>query len=410
MDNIAAHLADPGRDEDAAQEPEGGEAHRRALWLTRGVLREFAAIEADLAPFLRRPPPPRIRALLLVAAFEIAQRDPEERAPVVHFAVEAAKQTGARGQTGFVNAVLRRLAALPPQPAMERARRCHPDWLVHRWEKAFGAETTGALLLWNQQPPPVYLHVDKSGGDSPGSATAWPGFRRIEGSRDRRGALKLVDQGRAYFQDPLTLHPGDLLDPLPPDTQVLDLCAAPGGKTWDLLRRSPTTPASVVMIDLAGPRFKRMRANAAAWDDPRVRCAAADAAALTPAQLTAQGLPSAYDAVILDVPCSNTGVLRRRPDAKTRLARAGPATLDSVIALQACLLDRALALLRPGGRLVYSTCSIEAEENRAQIDACLRRHPHTRLLRARESFPWTDGHDGGAAFLLTVRKPPNQSA
>ncbi len=407
---IAARLADPAGTDEAAAEPAEDESHRRALWLTRGVLREFAAIEADLAPFLRSAPPPRVRALLMVAAYEIAQRAPEERPPVVHFAVEAAKQSGARGQAGFVNAVLRRVAALPPEPAAERARRCHPEWLVRRWESAFGAEPTDALLLWNQQAPPVYLHLADTVEDPPGEATAWPGFRRVEGSDDRQKALNLVAEGRAYFQDPLTRHPADLLDPLPPDARVLDLCAAPGGKTWDLLRRSPATPATVVMVDLTGSRFERMRTNATAWNDPRARCIAADAATLSPAQLGAQSLPAAYDAVVLDAPCSNTGVLRRRPDAKTRLARSGPAALDSVIALQARLLDSALALLRPGGRLVYSTCSLEAEENRGQIDAFLRRHPHARLLRARESFPWADGHDGGAAFLLTVAKPPHHSS
>ncbi len=407
---IAARLAESGANREPADEAGEGGAHRRALWLTQGVLREFAAIEADLAPFLRRPPPTRIRALLMVAAFEITQRLPEERPPVVHFAVDMAKRIGARGQTGFVNAVLRRVAALPRRPAAERARQCHPDWLLQRWESAFGRESTEALLLWNQQPPPVYLHVDETAKELPGESTAWPGFRRIKGDSDRPGALKLVKDGRAYFQDPLTRHPGDLLDSLPPEARALDLCAAPGGKTWDLLRRSSVSPASVVMVDLPGARFERMQANAAVWNDRRVHCVADDAAALTPEKLCKQGLPAAYDAVVLDAPCSNTGVLRRRPDAKTRLARSGPVALERVIALQARLLDRALTFLRPGGHLVYSTCSIEAEENGGQIDAFLRRHPHARLLRARESFPWADGHDGGAAFLLTVAETLGHSA
>lgn len=411
MATVSAYLRNPSGFETTPEAPlaTGREDARRSLWLTRGVFREFLAIEADLAPLMRRAPRPKIHALLLVAAYEIAQRGPDDRPPVVHFAVEACKHLGESARSGFVNAVLRRIAAMPPEAPADRARRCHPSWLTRRWEAAFGAEATNALLLWNQDPAPVYLHVRGDEPDPPGGETPWPGFRRIEGASRRDAALNLLASGRAYFQDPLTRHPAELLGSLSSPADVLDLCAAPGGKTWDLLRRFTENRGRFVMVDLPGPRFSRMCANAAAWKDPRVHCLAADATALDASTLEGTGLPRRFDVVLLDAPCSNTGVLRRRPDAKVRLARAGEKAVQAVVHTQARLLDKAVRLLRPGGRLVYSTCSLEAEENRAQIDALTQRQPAVRPLAEKESLPWRDGHDGGAAFLLTVAPPKNHS-
>ncbi len=379
--------------------------HRRASWLAWGVLREFTAIDADLAKLISAVPKPATRALLMVGAFELNSRSPEERPPVVHFAVEVAKRRLRRGDIGLVNAVLRKLATKFPEDPARRAERVHPRWLLERWQETFGPKATGKLLKWNQEPPPVYLHVadDPPTPEAVGEATAWNGFRAVAGEADWRQAGRLLADGRGYIQDPLARHPGDLLaDRIASGSTLLDLCAAPGGKSWDVLRRCGDRIRQSVLVDLPGVRFALMEQNIATWKHPGITGLAADVATLEADALQKADLPPLYDIVLLDAPCSNTGVLRRRPDAKIRLAKSGPSALTAAVALQARLLDRAARFTRPGGLLLYSTCSIEPEENLQQIKAFLQRHPTAQLLDAKESFPWTDQHDGGGAFLLTV--------
>src|SRR5690606_2602894 len=147
--------------------------------------------------------------------------------------------------------------------------------------------------------------------------------------------------------------------------RVLDLCSAPGGKTLQLAGR--VGPEDVVVaVDLPGPRLERLRKNLSRYPQIKVKAVGAAVTRLVPEDLVAQEAPAAYDAVLIDVPCSNTGVLRHRVDAKWRLK---PSDLEALPRLQLALLRRAAACVRPGGRMVYSTCSLEAEENEDVIAA-----------------------------------------
>jgi 16S rRNA (cytosine967-C5)-methyltransferase len=157
----------------------------------------------------------------------------------------------------------------------------------------------------------------------------------------------------------------------------------------------------IVAVDLPGTRIERLRENLASLAGSGIDCSLheADVLTLTEADLCTAGLPATYDAVMLDAPCSNTGVIQRRTDVKWRLS---PKDIATCAALQLDLLQAAAAFVRPGGRLVYSTCSIEQAENREVVNAFLQTGTGAgfELSKAQTSYPWESGHDGAGAFLL----------
>jgi 16S rRNA (cytosine967-C5)-methyltransferase len=193
----------------------------------------------------------------------------------------------------------------------------------------------------------------------------------------------------------------ELLAPSPGST-ALDLCAAPGGKS--LLLAAMVGPGGcVVSVDQPGARIARLELNAARHRaanpaGARIEIVAADVLALDAATLAVRSLPAQFDAVMLDAPCSNTGVLRHRVDARWRLQPGDPAAQAET---QLKLLRAAAAFVAPGGRLVYSTCSLEPEENAGVIEAFLAgAGTDFTLERSIEHRPWETGHDGAGVFLL----------
>ena len=205
-----------------------------------------------------------------------------------------------------------------------------------------------------------------------------------------------VDQAEGYaegafiVQDPGTRLAVELLDPHPGEN-ILDACAAPGGKTAQIAWRG----ARVTACEVNPKRRRRLEANLARLGlDGKVSVAGE----IAPAQ-TAEG-PRPFDKVLVDAPCSNTGVLRRRPDARWNWSEE---KLRMLVRLQAQILDQAARLVAPGGCLVYSTCSNEPEENADQIAAFLARNPGFELVESRESIPCETGYDGAFASLLRRR-------
>ncbi len=366
----------------------------RQHWLVMEVFRQWLVIEALLAPHLQRPPRPQAINLLRLAVAELLAREAACHPRIVHHAGEVAHRLGlSRAEAGFVNAVLRAVLRAGWGPAESRLEASHPDWLRRRWERQFGREAMRALLRWNQAVPQLTFRA----AEPPPYAepTPWAGFYTI-----RKGAMPaaLADArgGRIYLQDPFTRVPVELLQIKPGET-VLDLCAAPGGKSRQLAERLAGT-GRLVAVDRPGPRLQRLRANLAHAPAGRVEVVACAVAELE-AALAPLGLqPGACDAVLIDVPCSNTGVMQKRPDVKLRLREAD---IPRLAAQQLALLEAAARWPRPGGCLVYSTCSLEQEENAGVIEAFLRGRPDWRLQQARISLPWECGHDGGGAFLLT---------
>ncbi len=192
--------------------------------------------------------------------------------------------------------------------------------------------------------------------------------------------------------------PVQLLNPIRGEN-VLDLCASPGGKSVLIAEHVQGSSSLLVSLDRPGSRMPRLHRNLAGIKDLRFRVVESDLLDANPETFEAQSLPGFYDAVLIDVPCSNTGVLRRRPDAKWRLV---PGQIRACADLQSKLLHRASDFVRAGGRLVYSTCSIEPEENEGVVESFLKRKAGDfKLIDCSLSKPWEREHDGGAAFLLS---------
>ena len=303
---------------------------------------------------------PEIRQHLRVALFQIRHLDKIPRHAAVNEAVELAKGVS-RKSAGFVNAVLRKAADLE-LPDTIGVRTSHPDWLIERWRKRFKPKELEAILAADNAILPVTVRLKA------GPAEA------IEG--DPADDPRFAEGGLAV-QDETSMKVAPMLDPKP-DEKVLDLCAAPGGKTTHLAELMGGK-GRVVAVDLPD-RIGLVAESAARLRLENIECVAGDGAAIA--------FPEPFDAVLVDAPCSNTGVLARRPDVRWRLREKD---IAGAVGLQRRLLENAARLLRPGGRLVYSTCSLEPEENRVDL-------PGVRVIKEELTLP-TDRHSGGYQAL-----------
>lgn len=387
-----------------------GAERARCQHLVFGVVRHFGRIEAALGRLIAHPPRFATRAVLFVAGFELidAQTETSEDgrvAKIVHHAVEQTKRLASPAEARLVNAVVRKLAgalAVSPPPKLAPAEALaeyfsHPDWLVRSWLAQFGAEATRKLLEWNQQPAPVYARWRGGEGAPPEwfKPTTWPGFYEIPAGRWSE-VEPLLRTGAIYLQDPATRLAVELLAPKETEV-VLDGCAAPGGKS--LLIADALQRGKVIAMDLPGARITRLAENLSRVPQTvGVALVQADLRESPAAALREHGLPTEFKAVLLDVPCSNTGVMRHRVDVKWRLQ---PGDFKKHPRQQRALLAAAARLVSRGGRLVYSTCSIDEEENEHVVREFLAdRHGQWSLEAKAISRPWDTGHDGAGAFLL----------
>ncbi len=335
----------------------------RARTLATSVLRHLGRIDALLGRFLRKAPPPAARDALRIAVVEIHL----DGVPA-HAAVDGAVRlvlTHAKGKhvSGLVNAVARRVAeggaalwdAVPEAPM--------PDWIADPVHAAWGADVLAAIEAAHLAPAPIDITLR---GDTPEGLAADPlptGSLRLRG-RPRISALPGFAEGAWWVQDVAAALPARLLGPIA-DQRVLDLCAAPGGKTAQLAAAG----GRVTALDISEPRLRRLRENLARTG-LSAEIVVADALSWSP--------EAAFDAILLDAPCSATGTLRRHPDLpRLRTGRE----LAALTELQAALLARAWAMLRPGGRLVYCTCSLLPAEGEARIATFLGATPDARQLR-----------------------------
>ncbi len=384
----------------------------RAQHLFYGVVRWASRLEAALAGLMAREPRGKVKAVLMIAGFELLESASQELGPpkteflakIIHHAVERAKGVASPKEAGLVNAVARKMAAkLAETPADLATELAHPEWLVARWTRQFGAATTRQLLEWNQQPAPVYARWRIEAPVPEFLApTKWANFYEVKAGKWDE-VRRLANEGALYLQDPSTRLCIELLAPSAGET-ILDACAAPGGKSL-FIADTMKTGKVVALDEPVAPgksdiRLVRLKENLA-------RAPAGVEVALVQADLRSAGsvyyrnlnLPESYDAVLLDAPCSNTGVMRHRIDVKWRLqdgdfARHGQQQLE--------LLHAAARLVRSGGRLVYSTCSIDADENESVLKGFFdsRAGGPFKLEKQVLANPWTDGHDGAGAFLL----------
>jgi 16S rRNA (cytosine967-C5)-methyltransferase len=386
--------------------------------------------------------------LLLAGAYQVVFLDRVPDRAAVGATVEAARRVLRRGEIGFVNAVLRRTAGLVARkgcpdaetPADERAvlplpggrvcvftravlpgredtvrflpvRYSHPRWLVRRWVERFGPADAERACAAGTGTPPLVVRANRArttperllerlraegvscrpwretkAETSPEAGT--PGNCLLVDAAPRFEDLESFRRGYFVVQDPVQAGAVDLLE-LEAGETVVDLCAAPGGKSC-AAAEAVGDRGLVVALDLDAGRLGRVRDNARRLGLDNIRPLCADARAAR------RVLTRRFAAAILDVPCSNTGVLARRPEARWRLREQDVARLA---ALQKELLREALRLLAPGGRLVYSTCSVEKEENGDVVQAALAGAGNVRLLRESLALPAPDSGGGYAAVL-----------
>ncbi|MGB5835719.1 MAG: transcription antitermination factor NusB [Albidovulum sp.] len=338
--------------------PDRARAQRLALL----TLRNLARADAILKPYLRKSPPPFIRAILRVAVTEMLAEGGAAHG-VVHEAVNLTRASGrkAEGFAGMVNAVLRRASETTPEVWAALPSEQLPGWLRGRLMSAWGKSVTMAMETAHAKGAALDL-TPKNGGAENLAA-------QLSGAALPTGSVRLASAGQVselpgyeagdwWVQDAAAAMAARALAPKPGE-RVLDLCAAPGGKTLQLAAAG----ADVTALDLSESRMVRVRENLA-------RCG------LTATTVVADALtweaPAPFDAVLLDAPCSATGTIRRHPDLPHIRDASG---LKDIAALQATLLDSALAMIRPGGRVIFATCSLLPEEGERQVAAALTRHP-----------------------------------
>jgi 16S rRNA (cytosine967-C5)-methyltransferase len=380
--------------------PPGVASADRALAaeLCFGTCRWFHRLDFQLGRLLSSPLKPRdadVRGLLLVGMYQLVEMRLPAHAAVAS-TVEAARSLGKPWATRLVNGLLRAFlrrrdeldAAADAVPA---ARYAHPAWLVETLQRTWPDHWQAMLSGANARPPMTlrvnrlrhsrgeYLQILRAAGigadevphaaaalvlDRPGEASALPGFA----------------DGAVSVQDAAAQLAAPLLDPVPGD-RVLDACAAPGGKTAHLLEHCPE--AHVTAVDVDAARLERVRENLGRL---ALRADVVEGDAERPAGSWAQ---QSYDRILLDVPCTATGVIRRHPDIKLLRRAEDPAAMA---ARQARILDAVWPLLRPGGILLYVTCSLLPDENDEQVARFLARAAGARALAI--DAPW--GHARGA--------------
>ena len=345
------------------------------------TIRRLRALRFILGDYVKTWPKGELEALLYVGAAQILYMPSVPDFAAVNETVEAAKQAANPSIARVTNAVLRnllrhreevesKLAAAAPE-----TRESFPSALARRWVARYGQENAARLMALFNEPAETYLARRPTATDSEPFEKV-PRGTRIED-------LPGYAEGMFIVQDPATAGAVELMQVVPGES-VLDACAAPGGKTVQLFWRG----AHVTACEVNPARRSRLTANLV-----RVGAGAVE---VVPAL---DGL-GGFDKVLVDAPCSNTGVLRRRPDARWNWSQD---KLAALVKLQATILDRAAAFVVPGGRLVYSTCSLEPEENEKQVADFLARHPGFALVEEIASNPLETGHDGAFAAALARR-------
>jgi 16S rRNA (cytosine967-C5)-methyltransferase len=314
-----------------------------------------------------------------------------------HAAVNETVEAGKTSVRPLINAVLRKaissrkrlmeeLDDMPPA-----VLHSHPDWLYNRFRKSFGKETAIAIMEWDNQPAETFFRLNPLAAapeEIPGEPLDHaPGYFELTGKLP----TQLLAEGKLYIQDPATRHSVELLNPQPGE-KILDACAAPGGKAF-LIAAALGGGAGLTCTDSNEKRLPRLEENLS-----RLHIQADEISVHDWRKPAPERFHGAFDAILLDVPCSNTGVIRRRVDVRWRLQ---PSDIDDLAVIQTEILNNALPCLKPGGRIVYSTCSIEDTENIELVKAFAVTHG-LKLGKTIRILPTEHGTDGAFAAVLKV--------
>lgn len=362
LDILSAALARRSGLDEATAAPAFGALETRdrafARALVMATLRHLGPIDQALDARLSKPPPERVRNILRLGAAQAFLMEVPAFAAVATSVDLAGAGRDSRPFKGLVNAVLRGLLREPPK--LDDPQALAPPWLLARWRAAYGEDAALRIAAVIAEEPATDLTPKEPARAAdlaePLEATVLPGGTLRTTRRGDLAAWPGFEDGAWWVQDASAAVPARLLE-AGPGQRIADLCAAPGGKTLQLAAAG----ADVTAVDRSAARLKRLQANFERMGLP-VTATAADAGAWK-----GEG---AYDAVLLDAPCSATGTFRRHPDV---LWAARPGDIASLAAVQARLLDAAADLVAAHGRLIYCVCSLEPEEGEAQAAAFLGR-------------------------------------
>ena len=335
------------------------------------VLRRQGSLDTLIGAYIDRPLPKRAaRAtdILRLSAAQTTFLDTPDHAAVSIAVALARSFQETDGYAGLINAVARKIAAKGKSVAADLPARVDtPGWMWRSWERAYGPEKARAIAAAHQAEPPIDITLK-----DPADAASWAeklnakqlltGSLRLQQSA-RIPALPGFDDGAWWVQDAAAALPAKLFGDIAGKT-VLDLCAAPGGKTMQLAAAGGVVTA----VDIAGPRLRLIAENLQRTG-LKAETVKADILNWAP--------PQKFDAILLDAPCSATGTIRRHPDILYSKKADDVAALSQ---MQREMIDRAVGFLNPGGVLVYATCSLQPEEGEHQTKAALERHPE--LTRA----------------------------
>jgi 16S rRNA (cytosine967-C5)-methyltransferase len=387
--------------------------------LVLGVLRRQSWLDSVLEHFANRrlqgfDLPVKLALRLGLYQLRFLSRIPPSAA--VNESVNLVRAAGLRSAAGLTNAVLRRATREPDyEPAkkitdpLERLalETSHPSWLLERWASTLGLEAAGALAQANNQPPPAAFRLTTKAKDDNAAPRIFdelaaaglevqpskitPNAWRVSG---QRSALlrKFTSAGLIYLQDEASQLVAHVLDARPGD-RVLDACAAPGSKTTLISALAPR--ATIVGIDVHEHRLRILRELAETQGIDSIQVTVADATSTLPFA------KASFDRVLVDAPCSGTGTLRRNPEIRWRLKALD---ITELAAKQNLILAHASEVVRPGGTLVYSTCSLEREENEAVVVDFMKEHAEFDQL----SLPETNQPVDLATTMGALRTWPHR--
>lgn len=396
--------------------------------LVYGAVKAGDTLDWILRRYVNRPLkkiPPMIREILRLGLYQIFYLDKVPDSAACNTAVDLAKKYSHPGTVKFVNAVLRTAVREPERAKFPEGKghateglalaSQHPQWLVKRWVKAFGFEETQSLCDFNNGQALLSVRANTLRADrdmllaalkeagteaEPSKWTPEGVIITAHGSLDR---LQPLQDGLCQVQDESSMLVAHVVDPQPGEF-VIDCCSAPGGKTTHLAALMQDK-GRILAGDIYEHKIDRIQENADRLGISIIETQLLDA------REVGQSYPAQADRVLVDAPCSGLGVLRRKPDARWNKSEA---EISELPALQHAIIESAAAAVKPGGVLVYSTCTIEPAENQAIVEAFLAKHPQFQLEPAGDYlpvkrpeamvqlYPQRDGTDG--FFIARMRR------
>jgi 16S rRNA (cytosine967-C5)-methyltransferase len=380
-----------------------------ALELFYGVLRNLTLLDFWISCLRASRVEVDLREVLRLGLYQFFFLKTAPHATVYETVELAPKRQRAVANGVLRNAARRRDELLTRGDAQRLfVRTSHPQFLVERWERHFGAKAAEELCRWNNLPSPVYGRVNRLKIDRGKFLQQYPESRPLARSAEFVELKGLpenaLNYGHCYIQDPSTVIACQLLDPKPTE-KILDACAAPGGKA-SYIAQLMKNLGTIVACDRDPERLQILKNNMARLGARIVRsfhhdwthgCLPKEIVSIAP-----------FDGVLVDAPCSNTGVMRRRVDVRWRLR---PRDLTGMPDEQFEITRSAISLLKPGGVLVYSTCSLEPEENEQLVERLLNKFPQLRLADEKFCLPFRDHFDGAfAARLINTYQVQNHKA